>query len=100
VQAMLQVDPMHRPTISEILGHSWMQGEIPTEEEVRLEFIKRENRVKEFLQGEAARKAQEKAANRNIHQGARRGVASEEEKGHEEVVAPKKTLDKYERVLA
>lgn len=29
---MLQVDKMHRPSISEVLGHRWMQGPMPSYE--------------------------------------------------------------------
>lgn len=38
IQAMLQLDASHRPTIPEIFGHPWMQGPIPTEAEVIQEF--------------------------------------------------------------
>ena len=34
VQSMLQNDPQHRPSLSEVLGHAWLQGEVPTEEEL------------------------------------------------------------------
>lgn len=34
IQSMLQLDPSHRPSISEILAHPWMKGEIPTNEEI------------------------------------------------------------------
>jgi len=38
VQAMLQLDPNHRPSVCEILAHEWMQGPMPTPEEVHAEF--------------------------------------------------------------
>lgn len=34
VQAMLQLDPAHRPSIPEVLAHPWMKGETPSYEEV------------------------------------------------------------------
>ena len=30
---MLKQNPIARPTIADILGHSWMRGEVPTKEE-------------------------------------------------------------------
>lgn len=35
ISSMLMPDPSHRPSLAEILGHPWMQGEIATYEEVR-----------------------------------------------------------------
>lgn len=29
--SMLQYDPSHRPSFSEVLSHEWMQGEFPDE---------------------------------------------------------------------
>lgn len=42
---MLQNDPQHRPSLSEVFGHPWVQGELPTEEEVTAEFQQRYNAV-------------------------------------------------------
>ena len=30
IQSMLQLDPLHRPTITEVMGHPWMKGPIPS----------------------------------------------------------------------
>jgi len=38
---MLQLDPSHRPSITEVMAHPWMQGETPTKEEVQAEFAQR-----------------------------------------------------------
>ena len=43
--SMLQLDPNHRPSMSEILSHPWMLGPVPTKEEVQLEFAKRKASV-------------------------------------------------------
>lgn len=56
IQSMLQLEPNHRPTISEILGHEWMQGPVPSEKQVQEEFTRRmkmikENRKTELTQG-------------------------------------------------
>jgi len=39
--SMLQFDPMHRPSISELMYHPWMQSPIPTPEEIKKEFEER-----------------------------------------------------------
>lgn len=41
IVSMLQLDPAHRPTMSEIFAHPWMQGETPSKEEVIAEFKQR-----------------------------------------------------------
>lgn len=37
---MLQPDPLHRPSINEILGSEWMMMEHPTQQEVDDELAK------------------------------------------------------------
>ena len=49
MSCMLQLDPNHRPSISEIKSHPWYNGEIATVEEVKEEFAKR----KAMLDGQA-----------------------------------------------
>jgi serine/threonine protein kinase len=61
VQAMLQLDPAHRPSIPEVLAHPWMQGEVPSYDEVLAEFSERELRVKEAMEIERKAKEEEKA---------------------------------------
>ena len=60
VQAMLQLDPAHRPSIPEVLAHPWMQGEVPSYEEVLAEFTEREQRVKEAMEIDRKTKEDEK----------------------------------------
>lgn len=43
---MLQVEPAHRPSMSEIMAHKWMQLPTPTVEEIRGNFIEREKLVR------------------------------------------------------
>lgn len=49
VQSMLQLDPAHRPSIAEINAHPWMQGSVPTREEVQQEFHGRNQLVKQSV---------------------------------------------------
>lgn len=42
---MLQLDASHRPSMSEVMNHPWMQGPTPTEEEVLAEFEQRQKSV-------------------------------------------------------
>ena len=42
---MMTLNPAQRPTIEEIMAHPWMQGSVPSEEEVRVDFTARKERV-------------------------------------------------------
>lgn len=42
ITGMLQLDVAHRPSMSEVMNHPWMQGPTPSEEEVFAEFEKRQ----------------------------------------------------------
>ena len=41
ITGMLQLNPDARFTLDEILAHPWVQGETPTDEQIREEFSKR-----------------------------------------------------------
>lgn len=43
---LLKLNPSERPSIDDILASKWMQGPMPTKEEVRAEFEKRNETVK------------------------------------------------------
>lgn len=45
--SMLQHDPMHRPSISELMYHPWMQQSVPSAEEIQKEFDGRNKAVVE-----------------------------------------------------
>ena len=47
---MLSFNPEERPSMDEILGHPWMEGKVPTEEEVIVEFKNRNLKVKESME--------------------------------------------------
>ena len=38
INCMLQVDPIHRPTVYEIISHDWCKGAVPSQQEVIMEF--------------------------------------------------------------
>lgn len=118
ITAMLQFDPAQRPTMAEVLQHDWLQGEMPTLEQIQHEFVQRkacidaENERKR-LQKEAERQAQMQAAGGagrrqyksvaavGAHRGddeADRGEDGAFEESKHEIQAPKKierTLDAY-----
>jgi len=75
VQSMLQLDPTHRPSLSEVFGHPWMQGETPSQEEVKFEFEKRDKKVKESQQKEKehSMESQKRANMRTSGQAVRAG---------------------------
>ena len=60
LQSMLQLDPLLRPSMNEVCQHPWMQGPVPTAEEVNIEFTKRHHRVKAQLDEERKEKEAEK----------------------------------------
>ena len=41
VTSMLKYDPAMRPNLANIVGHPWMQGEMPTRDEIKTEFLRR-----------------------------------------------------------
>ena len=57
---MLQVEPSHRLSMAEIMGHAWMQGETPTVEEIKTNFEQREKLVIEAMDQERQQKELEK----------------------------------------
>lgn len=106
VQACMQLDPNHRPTISEVLAHPWMKGDTATREEVIAEFTKREIEVKKVLEAERKVKEAEKAKRTNTHltgrrmRGANRGQEeSKFEQTDEELLKPEKKLDAHKPVF-
>jgi len=57
---MLQVEPSHRPSMAEIMAHSWMQLPTPTIEEIRKSFMERELLVRGAMEAEKQQKQLEK----------------------------------------
>lgn len=103
---MLQLESSHRPSMSEILAHPWMQGPVPTQEQVQAEFDKRHQAVKASMDADKQQKEQEKqqrVAQRRTQVMRGAGIESEEAKFEadaESLMKPKKTLEEYERLFA
>ena len=56
ITSMLQLHPHQRLCMADIIGHPWMQGEVATEEQVRVEFARRH----EVCKARAAKELQRK----------------------------------------
>lgn len=46
ITSMLQLEPNHRPTMSELLVHPWVNGELPTDVEIANEIKERKQMMK------------------------------------------------------
>ena len=106
IQSMLQLDPLLRPSINEVCQHPWMKGDVPSEQEVNMEFTKRNNNVKAQQEEERKAKEAEKLSRvDNRMKQAMRGVGdeignNEESKDAvEKAMKPQKNLDSYEQVF-
>lgn len=51
---MLQLLPNQRLSMADIIGHPWMQGEMATREQVRLEFDNRQKKINLQREADAA----------------------------------------------
>jgi serine/threonine protein kinase len=110
IQACLQLDPAHRPSIGEVLAHKWMKGPMPTREDVLAEFTKRDIMVKKQLDQEKKEKEMLKAQRVNTHMDEtkarmRSAGGKKEEEAHfdmseESLLKPKKQLQSYEKLFA
>jgi serine/threonine protein kinase len=106
IQAMLQLDSIHRPSISEVIAHKWMQGPVPSTQEVIDEFEKRHLEVKASIEDQKQEKLAEKAKRVEIR---RKEVMRATEDETEEVkfdgsttgfLKPMKNMDDYEKVFS
>lgn len=104
MESMLKLEPSQRATVTDILKHPWMQGEVPSKEDVIEEFQRRDLVVKESLKEQKKEKAAEKLKiDQQQKMAAMRssGAEVEEEKNQDFVqMAPQKTIDQYEKVFA
>jgi len=104
IQAMMQLDAGHRPTIQEILAHPWMQGPMPSQADVYHEFAQRDKQVKAQMEQDRKEKEMEKAKRTGARRGAaamRSGGAVEEEtEENKGDLKPEKEMADYEKVFA
>lgn len=82
---MVQLDAAQRPTISEIINHPWMKGELPDHQEVIVEFKKRMKTVRQ--KNEEQKQAEKRMAKQN---GPMRGPGDENT-----YISPQKQLVEY-----
>lgn len=101
---MMQLEPGHRPSVSEILSHPWMtDGDCPTQMAVVQEFLQRQKDVDAGVEDERQEKADEKAkhaAQRKNKATVRAGGAQLDEAEEAKAMEPSKTLEQYEKVFS
>lgn len=110
ITAMLQFDPAHRPTMAEVKAHPWLNGPIPTLEEIQHEFVQRKHAID--LENEAKRKQKEaeRAAQKQVVGGAGRRQyknvgthrgdhGDEEEESKHDLVTVKRTMEPYLEIV-
>merc|ERR1712080_41546 len=61
VQSMLQLDPSHRPSMTEVMAHPWMQGPTVSKQDVVGEFQSRQSSVNQSIESDRQEKENEKA---------------------------------------
>ena len=60
LNCMLQVDPIHRPSIQEVMAHPWFNGPVYTQQEIIQEFQVRHAKVREELEAQKKEKELQK----------------------------------------
>ena len=45
ITMMLQFNPQHRLVMADVIGHTWMQGDLPSQQEVKAELLQRQGKV-------------------------------------------------------
>ena len=58
LNCLLQVDPVHRPSIYELIAHDWCKGPTPSKEEIIKEFQQRHAQVRDELAAQKKEKVQ------------------------------------------
>lgn len=56
INCMLQVYPVHRPSVYEIIAHDWCKGPVPSKEEIVKEFQARHAQVRQELDAQKKEK--------------------------------------------
>ena len=100
INCMLQTDPIHRPSIYEVVAHDWFKGEVPTQDEVIKEFQQRHNLVRQELEAQKQEKIEQKQKTYEIYKDEQFiPNANPEKNGDLELFKPKKNLDDYVAVF-
>lgn len=102
IQSMLQLDPIQRPSMAEVQGHPWVQGETLSPEEVFNEITERRKAVLQGLAQEEQEKAADKQRRAELRREGVRGADDEDlpEDLLEELAEPSKPLKVYDPEFA
>ena len=102
IESMLFLEPSQRATVADVMSHPWMQGPMPTKEQVVEEFERRDQLVKQQIQQNAEEKAAEKSKIEEQRKRAamRSGKMMDTELGENNFPIAVKGLDAYERIFA
>jgi len=92
---MLQLNPCHRLSLADVVGHEWMQGPIADASSVRAEFAQRQAKIKKQQADEARASASQNKAMKQGGKKVRALKAMNEETGMEEL--PELTLGHFKK---
>ena len=79
-EKMMTLNPAQRPTIDEILAHPWMQGGVPSEQDIHADFTVRKQRMDAEAHNEREAKRQ-KRTDATASRAVRRSGADNAEEG-------------------
>jgi len=102
----MQLDPAHRPSITEVMAHPWMLGPTPSQEEVHTEFLKRDLAVKSVMDEQRKQKEEEKKKRvvdrlkKTNRSGPDATLEAKFDESDDALFKPLKALDNYDRVYA
>lgn len=65
LQAMFQLDPIHRPSLTEMRNHPWMQGDMASKDEIIAEFKTRQQQIENAKDLEIQMKQRDTQGNKN-----------------------------------
>lgn len=78
-EQMMTLNPGQRPTMEQVMAHPWMQGAVPTKEEITSEFRGRKERVDQEAHNEREQKRQARHQAHGARVTRRSGNNNEEE---------------------
>ena len=86
--------------MSDVMNHDWLKGEIPSKEEVQKMFAERNAAVQASIQADKEKKDAEKQTRMANRDATMRSANEEGEEDPDLLPAPKKDLEKYEKLFA